>query len=105
MLSDDSNHVLNCVPTGWGKTLPMLVTALLMPPGKIVSDCGNKCYNQNRSTTSIIVPLTTIGNQLKDLCDKHGVTAVLSSEVWIRVPSKNDVSLLDKNTLCINNGE
>ena len=57
------------------------------------------------STTSIIVPLTTIGNQLKDLCDKHGVTAVLSSEVWIRVPSKNDVSLLDKNTLCINNGE
>ena len=51
------------------------------------------------STTSIIVPLTTIGNQLKDLCDKHGVTAVLSSEVWIRVPSKNDVSLLDKNTL------
>ena len=57
------------------------------------------------STTCIIVPLTTIGQQLKDLCDKHGVTAVLSSEVWIRVPSKNDVSLLDRNTLCINNGE
>ena len=57
------------------------------------------------STTCIIVPLTTIGQQLKDLCDKHGVTAVLSSEVWIRFPSKNDVSLLEKNTLCVNNGE
>ena len=31
-LSEDGGHILSSVPTGWGKTLPMVVTALLMPP-------------------------------------------------------------------------
>ena len=28
-LSQDSHHILSSVPTGWGKTLPMLLAALL----------------------------------------------------------------------------
>ena len=35
-LSQDSHHILSSVPTGWGKTLPMLLAALLMPPGDTI---------------------------------------------------------------------
>ena len=35
-LSQDSDHILSSVPTGWGKTLPMLLAALLMPPGDTI---------------------------------------------------------------------
>ena len=34
LLSGEKSHVLSCFPTGSGKSLPMLVAALLMPPGK-----------------------------------------------------------------------
>ena len=37
-LSLDSGHILSCVPTGWGKTLPMLLTALLLPPGDTITN-------------------------------------------------------------------
>ena len=36
VLSQDSHHILSSVPTGWGKTLPMLLAALLMPPGDTI---------------------------------------------------------------------
>ena len=29
----DRRHILSCLPTGMGKTLPMLLTAQLLPPG------------------------------------------------------------------------
>ena len=29
-------HILSSVPKGWGKTLPMILTALLMPPGDTI---------------------------------------------------------------------
>ena len=31
----DASHILACLPTGMGKTIPMLVTACLLPPGDI----------------------------------------------------------------------
>ena len=34
--SEDPGHILISVPTGWGKTLPMILTALLMPPGDTI---------------------------------------------------------------------
>ena len=30
-------HIMGALPTGYGKLLPMLVTGLLMPPGKGVN--------------------------------------------------------------------
>ena len=30
-------HIMGALPTGYGKSLPMLVTGLLMPPGKDVN--------------------------------------------------------------------
>ena len=30
-------HIMGALPTGYGKSLPMLVTGLLMPPGKGVN--------------------------------------------------------------------
>ena len=34
LLSGEKSHVLSCFPSGFGKSLPMFVAALLMPPGK-----------------------------------------------------------------------
>ena len=83
VLSQDSHHILSSVPTGWGKTLPMLLAALLMPPGDTIpyffDDSLDHCTPG--STTSILVPLTTIALQLKAECDKLGISALLSSEV------------------------
>ena len=31
---DDRQHLMGAVPTGYGKSLPMLVVALLLPPGE-----------------------------------------------------------------------
>ena len=33
----DRHHILSCLPTGMGKTLPMLLTARLLPPGDTTS--------------------------------------------------------------------
>ena len=30
-------HILSCVPTGYGKTMPMLITSLLLPPGDSIN--------------------------------------------------------------------
>ena len=30
-------HILSCVPTGYGKTMPMLITSLLLPPGNSIN--------------------------------------------------------------------
>ena len=83
VLSQDSHHILSSVPTGWGKTLPMLLAALLMPPGDTIPYFFDDSLDHFTpgSTTSILVPLTTIALQLKAECDKLGISALLSSEV------------------------
>ena len=35
---DDIQHLMGAVPTGYGKLLPMLVVALLLPPGEPPAD-------------------------------------------------------------------
>jgi len=63
---DDRQHLLGAVPTGYGKSLPMLVAALLLPPG---------------STTIIIPPLTVIERQLQEDCLKYGIEVLVGSQV------------------------
>ena len=33
----ETSHIMGALPTGYGKSLPMLVTGLLMPTGKCVN--------------------------------------------------------------------
>ena len=35
---DNGQHLMGAVPTGYGKSLPMLVAALLLPPGEPLVD-------------------------------------------------------------------
>ena len=35
---DDGQHLMGAVPTRYGKSLPMLVAALLLPPGEPLVD-------------------------------------------------------------------
>ena len=41
----DHHHILSCLPTGMGKTLPMLITACLLPPGDIPQLMVSLLYN------------------------------------------------------------
>ena len=34
----ETSHIMGALPTGYGKSLPMLVTGLLMPAGKCVNE-------------------------------------------------------------------
>jgi len=62
----DHSHILACLPTGMGKTLPMLITGCLLPPG---------------STTILVVPLTSIKHQLLDDCSKMGISVLDGDQV------------------------
>jgi len=59
-------HILGALPTGYGKSLPMLVTGLLMPPG---------------STVLVISPLTTIAQQLISDCNLYGIDALAANQL------------------------
>ena len=45
---DETCHIMGALPTGYGKSLPMLVTGLLMPPGKY----GHTKYMQHMFISS-----------------------------------------------------
>ena len=90
---DDRQHLLGAVPTGYGKSLPMLVAALLLPPGEPAS-CWQICLNDalliltttvdtfsTGSTTIIIPPLTVIERQLQEDCLKYGIEVLVGSQV------------------------
>jgi len=64
----DRQHILSCLPTGNGKTLPMLITGALLPAGM---------------TTMIIAPLTTIKQQIEDDCRLYGISALVGDQIPI----------------------
>lgn len=90
--AEDGHHILSSLPTGMGKTLPMIVASCLLPPGELSlfsMKRNESCLSMPRrnllsllqiifqgSTTMIIVPLTTIKQQLEDDCTRlcHIVT-------------------------------
>ena len=89
---DDRQHLLGAVPTGYGKSLPMLVAALLLPPGEPPVD--KSAFNDalliltttvdtfsTGSTTIIIPPLTVIERQLQEDCLKYGIEVLVGSQV------------------------
>ena len=101
----EGDHILCCVPMGYGKTMGPLITCLLLPPGKAINKIwiyeaplynliiprppSNKCWmNQPRfpsftsgSTTVLVVPLTSIAEEVKQECIRIGIRAVVGSQV------------------------
>ena len=65
----DNHHILSCLPTGMGKTLPMLITACLLPQEDLELGVGG-------STTILVVPLTSIKQQLMDDCGRMSILLV-----------------------------
>ena len=93
------------VPTGYGKTMGPLITSLLLLPGKAINKIwifeaplynliiprppSNKSWmNQplfpsftSGSTTVLVVPLTSIAEEVKQECIRLGIRAVVGSQV------------------------
>ena len=64
-----------------GKTLPMLLTSQLLPPGNFLWSCAYYNMFFQGSTTMIIAPLTTIKLQLEADCEKLGFSALVGDQV------------------------
>ena len=99
----NSSHIMVALPTGYGKSLPMLLLGLLMPKGMfgisllkkqhINVECvlalnfgaicalqSNLPISQIGSTVFIVSPLTTIEDQLLQDCERMGIPAVAGSK-------------------------
>ena len=81
----ESCHIMGALPTGYGKSFPMLVTGLLMPPG-IYAHCTHKIYAtcvyffSIGSTVIVVSALTAIAQQLLSDCQVYGIKALSSSQ-------------------------
>ena len=96
-------HIMGALPTGYGKSLPMLVTGLLMPPGIYVNlrtrllllfkiGLGNltqvtrtlfimfKSCSTIGSTVLVITALTAIAQQLMSDCQLYKINALSSNQ-------------------------
>ena len=78
--ADDRSHMMVALPTGYGKTMPMLLLGHLLPAGR-----NHLELQKNRisfflpgSITIVVTPTTTIGQQLVADCRKLGIDAVSS---------------------------
>ena len=82
---EERHHILSCLPTGMGKTMPMLIASQLLPFGNFLS--SQTCDQHNMffqgSTTMIIAPLTTIKLQLEADCHKLGFSALVGDQVLL----------------------
>ena len=101
--AEDGHHILSSLPTGMGKTLPMIVANCLLPPGELSlfsMKRNESCLSMPRrnllsllqiifqgSTTMIIVPLTTIKQQLEDDCTRLGISFLVGDQVNSRLDS------------------
>ena len=101
--AEDGHHILSSLPTGMGKTLPMIVASCLLPPGELSlfsMKRNESCLSMPRrnllsllqiifqgSTTMIIVPLTTIKQQLEDDCTRLGISFLVGDQVNSRLDS------------------
>ena len=82
---EERHHILSCLPTGMGKTLPMLIASQLLPLGNFLSSqtCDRHNMFLQGSTTMIIAPLTTIKLQLEADCHKLGFSALVGDQVLL----------------------
>ena len=80
---DDPHHIMCALPTGFGKSMPMLMLGHLLPPGAVclISD-WDVLYIWTGSITLIVVPLIPIEIQLLEDCQRLGLTALAGSQVW-----------------------
>ena len=101
--AEDGHHILSSLPTGMGKTLPMIVASCLLPPGELSlfsMKRNESCLSMPRrnllsllqiifqgSTTMIIVPLTTIKQQLEEDCTRLGISFLVGDQVNSRLDS------------------
>ena len=80
--NEDASHILSCLPTGYGKSLPMLLLSLFLPQGMTIDYTGQvQPTFTTGSITVIVVPLTSIADQLKMECSRLGLSAVVGGEV------------------------
>ena len=80
--NEDASHILSCLPAGYGKSLPMLLLSLFLPQGMTIDYTGQVQPTFTAgSITVIVVPLTSIADQLKMECSRLGLSAVVGGEV------------------------
>ena len=111
--AEDGHHILSSLPTGMGKTLPMIVASCFLPPGvlsffsmKRSESCLSLPHRNllsllqiifQGSTTMIIVPLTTIMQQLEEDCTRLGISFLVGDQVNSRL----DSDPLSQHTLAV----
>ena len=80
---DDPHHIMCALPTGFGKSMPMLMLGHLLPPSAVclISD-WDALYIWTGSITLIVVPLIPIEIQLLEDCQRLGLTALAGSQLW-----------------------
>ena len=83
--SSGGHHLLGALPTGFGKSLPMMVVALLLPPGITIKWISLNhglmlCYPHSGSTVIVICPLTVIEAQHLQDCQRFGIQALAASQ-------------------------
>ena len=95
---EDAFHILSCLPTGYGKSLPMLLLSLFLPQGMTIeythyTGQGQPAFNAG-SITVIVVPLTSIGDQLRMECSRLGLSAVVGGQVvWSPIGVVSNINL------------
>ena len=92
---EDAFHILSCLPTGYGKSLPMLMLSLFLPQGTTIeyTGQGQPAFNAG-SITVVVVPLTSIGDQLKMECTRLGLSAVVGGQVvWSPIGVVSNINL------------
>ena len=78
----DKDHIMVALPTGYGKTIPMLLLGHLLPAGTNSMTCQNSTFF---SITIVVTPTTTIGQQLVADCQKLGITALSGAQVMLDI--------------------
>ena len=88
---EDAFHILSCLPAG----LPMLLLSLFLPQGTTIeyTGQGQPAFNAG-SITVVVVPLTSIGDQLKMECTRLGLSAVVGGQVvWSPIGVVSNINL------------
>ena len=90
---EEEGHMMCALPTGYGKSLPMLLLGLLMPEGRTWWFGQKEIWHESTnyflsyitgSTVIIVVPLHTIESQLVLECGRLGIPAMAGSQVNVK---------------------
>ena len=84
---EEEGHLMCAFPTGYGKSLPMLLLGLLMPEGRtpnLIWEHQQVLSPITGSTVIIVVPLHTIEAQLVLECERLNIPAMAGSKVSMK---------------------